>query len=109
MKNLLNVMFIVFSLFLTSQSLIAQERAEDRAKMQVAELSDALELNGEQQRALFRAFVKKEAAYSKQITGYDLSDTEVIKAKKEIDDTLLKEIKEVLTAEQFKKYQNKKE
>lgn len=104
MKKLIALLVVVFALALSTQDANAQQRPEDAAKIQVAALSETLELNGDDQRALFRVFVKKEAAYSKQVVGKDLSNPTVAAAKKDIDATFEKELKATLTPEQYKKY-----
>lgn len=104
MKKLLSILVVVFALAISTQDANAQQRPEEVAKSQVAALSETLELSGEDQRALFRIFVKKEAAYARQVTGQDLSNPTVASAKNEIDATFEKELKAALTPEQFKKY-----
>lgn len=104
MKKLITLMVVVFALAFSTQDANAQQRPEDAAKIQVAALSETLELNGDDQRALFRVFVKKEAAYARQVTGQDLSNPTVAAAKKDIDATFEKELKAALTPEQYKKY-----
>lgn len=105
MKNLISLLLVIFALAFSTQDANAQQRPEDAAKAQIAALSQTLELSGDDQRALFRVFVKKEAAYSKQVAGKDLSNPTVAAAKKEIDATFEEELKTVLSPEQFKKYQ----
>lgn len=104
MKKLIALIAVLFAIAFNAQEVNAQQKPEDIAKMKTAELSEVLELNGDQQRALWRALVKKESAYAKQITGQDLSNATVAAAKKEIDATLEKELKTFLTPEQFKLY-----
>lgn len=88
----------------TIQTAVAQAKPEEIAKAKVAEMSTALDLTGDQQRALFRSFVMKEADYAKQINGKDLNNAEVANAKKAIDTRLDAEVKKVLTAEQYAQY-----
>ncbi|NCT17476.1 MAG: hypothetical protein COZ75_07670 [Flavobacteriaceae bacterium CG_4_8_14_3_um_filter_34_10] len=109
MKKIITLGFFAIALFFSTQTISAQERVEDIAKLQVAKLSEAVQLTGEQQRTLFRVFVAKESGYAKQIKGKDLNNTDVAKAKTAIDATFEKELKAVLTAEQFKKYQDIKQ
>ncbi|GGD86872.1 hypothetical protein [Planktosalinus lacus] len=104
MKKFLTLMVFMLAIGFSSQDALAQQRPEDTAKMKVAEITETLNLNGEQQRALFRVFVKKEAAYDKQVAGKDLNNASVLAAKKEIDATFEKELKATLTAEQYQKY-----
>lgn len=109
MKKIITLGFFAIALFFSTQSIYAQERVEDVAKLQVAKLSEAVQLTGEQQRTLFRVFVAKESGYAKQIKGKDLNNADVAKAKTTIDTNFEKELKAVLTAEQFKKYQDIKQ
>lgn len=104
MKKFLGLMAIIFTLTFNIQDTNAQQRPEEIAKNKVAEVSRVLELTGEQQRALWRVFVKKESAYAKQVAGNNLSNASVAAAKKDIDATFEKELQEVLTPEQYKKY-----
>lgn len=106
MKKFLSLIVMIFALAFNTQDANAQERPEEIAKNKVAEISQALELTGEQQRALWRVFVKKESAYAKQIKGNDLSNPAVAAAKKDIDATFDKDLQEALTPEQYKKYKS---
>ena len=93
MKNLITLVLIACAFTFTVQDANAQQRPEEVAKIKVAELSQTLELNGEQQRSLWRVLVKKESAISK--AG---------ESTQEIEATFDKEIKEILTPEQYKRY-----
>lgn len=104
MKRLIAILVVLFAVAFSTQDANAQQRPEDVAKIQIAAISETLELNGEEQRTLFRVFVKKEAAYARQVTGQDLSNPSVAAAKKDIDATFEKELKAALTPEQYKMY-----
>lgn len=104
MKKLIPLLLIAFAFIFSAQDVNAQQRPEEIAKLKVAELSQNLDLSGEQQRSLWRVLVKKEAAYAKQVAGQDLNSATVANSKKEIEATFDKEIKEILTPEQYKKY-----
>lgn len=104
MKKIITLIVLVFAIAFHSHEAQAQQKPEDIAKMKVAELNETLELTGDQQRAMWRAFVKKESAYARQVTGQDLSNPAVANAKKEIDTTLDKEVKAILTPEQYRLY-----
>lgn len=104
MKKFIALIVVLFALAFNAQDAIAQQKPEEIAKLKVAELSETLELTGDQQRALWRAFVKKESAYARQVAGQDLSSAAVANAKKEIDATLDKEVKAVLTPQQYQQY-----
>lgn len=106
MKKFLSLMVVIFALAFNIQDTNAQQRPEEVAKKKVAEISQTLELTGEQQRTLWRALVKKESAYAKQIHNNDLSNPAVAAAKKDIDATYDKDLKEILTPEQYKKYKS---
>ncbi len=112
MKNLLSVIAFAFVMMLSTQTISAQElkqdqtRAEVVAKGQVAELSKQLDLTGEQQRTLYRAFVTKEVNYRKLVNGKDIKNTQVAADKKKTDDVFMTAMKATLTDEQYKKWLN---
>jgi len=93
MKKLITLLLIAFAFTFSIQDANAQQRPEEVAKLKVAELSQSLDLTGDQQRSLWRVLVKKESAIAK--AG---------ESTKEIEATFDKEIKEVLTPEQYQKY-----
>lgn len=95
MKKLMTVIAFAFAMLVGIQSVSAQQKPEEIAKAKVAELSTQLDLTGDQQRALFRIYVKNEAAKAKNASEADL------KAMQAVFD---KELKAELTAEQHKKY-----
>lgn len=96
MKKFVSILAVTFLMLLGSSSVFAQQKPEEIAKVKVAELSEKLELTGDQQRTLFRVFVKKEAAYAKS----SISEAD----KKAVDETFEKELKAALTADQYKQY-----
>lgn len=93
MKKIITLLLVVCAFTFTVQDTNAQQRPEEVAKIKVAELSQILDLSGEQQRSLWRVLVKKESAISKE--G---------KSTQDIVTTFDNEIKEVLTPEQYTKY-----
>ncbi|MEX0995503.1 MAG: hypothetical protein WDZ45_00480 [Flavobacteriaceae bacterium] len=93
MKKLITLLLIAFAFTFSVQDANAQQRPEEVAKLKVAELSQTLDLTGDQQRSLWRVMVKKESALAK--AG---------ESTQEIEATFDKEIKEILTPEQYKKY-----
>lgn len=95
MKKITVLLVLVFALFVGAQAVSAQQKPEEIAKAKVAELSTQLDLTGEQQRALFRVFVKNEAAKAKNASQIDL---------KAMQSVFEKELKAELTDEQHKKY-----
>jgi hypothetical protein len=104
MKKLITLIAVLFAFVFNAHDANAQQKPEEIAKLKTAELSEILELNGDQQQAMWRALVKMESAYAKQVTGKDLSNPTVAAAKKEIDATLAERVKAILTPEQYKLY-----
>lgn len=110
MKNLLSVLAIsCVMLFgmgnVTAQDLTQnQDRPEVIAKTKVADLSPKLDLTGEQQRSLFRAYTAYESNFKKHVAGKNISDPTVQANKKKFDDVLKDAVKSSLTADQFKKW-----
>ena len=110
MKNLIKIVAFAFIMVLGVNSASAQGLSQDGArpevvaKKQTSELSQALDLNGDQQRAVFRALVSKEVGYKKQVNGKDLNNASVKAEKQKIDASLKASMKKALTAEQYKKW-----
>tara|TARA_R110000772_G_scaffold58927_12_gene133561 strand:+ start:147 stop:497 length:351 start_codon:yes stop_codon:yes gene_type:complete len=107
MKNVITVIAFTFVMLFGIDSAVAQDLAQNAnrpeviAKTKTADLSQTLQLNGDQQRSVFRALVANEVSYSKHIKGKNLSDAKVSADKKKIDDALMTSMKKTLTAEQF--------
>ncbi|MDN3724739.1 hypothetical protein QRD02_10115 [Aequorivita sp. SDUM287046] len=99
MKNVLTVFAFVAALFMGVQSSSAQELSQDKtrpeviAKAETAQLTDALGLNGDQSRAVFRALVAKQVGYQKN------ADNPA--EKKKLDDQLQASMKKTLSADQY--------
>lgn len=90
----------------TAQSLSQDgDRPEVIAKAKVSQISEALALNDNQERALFRAYVQKEVKYKKGIAGKDLKNDATKAEIKKYDDELAAAVKKILSAEQYKKWQ----
>jgi hypothetical protein len=106
MKNLIKIVAFAFVMVLGLHSAEAQdaERPEVVAKQITAELSETLNLNGDQQRSVFRAMVAKEVNYRKHVDGKDASNAQVIADKKKHDDVLTTSMKRILTDAQYKKW-----
>jgi len=110
MKNLLTIVAFAFIMLLGVNSAGAQtlkqdaDRPEVVAKQKTADLSETLNLNGDQQRSVFRAMVANEVNYRKHINGKDMNNAKVIADKKKFDDVLTTSMKKVLTADQYKKW-----
>lgn len=90
---------------------ISNDRPEDIAKTKVSMIHDQLDLSGDQQRALFRAYVKREVDYKKFIANKDTNSPAVLQQKTKLNNDLEKAVKKELTAEQFtqweKEFKNK--
>ncbi len=110
MKNLLKVVAVAFVMLFGISTMNAQGLTQDQdrpevvAKKMADHYSKQLGLNGDQQRALFRAYTAKEAAYRKHVTGKDLTDPTVTANKKKYDKALYASVKKALTDEQYKKW-----
>lgn len=113
MKNILNL--VVLSIFLitgmqvsNAQGLpISNDRPEAIAKKKVAMIYEVIELSGEQERALFRAYVKREVGIKKHVAGKDGNDPVVQQQKNVIDNELTNTVQKELTSEQFEKWKEK--
>lgn len=106
MKSIIRI-FAIGIIFFGAPTLMAQSLSQDAdkpeniAERKIAELDKTLDLTGDQERALFRAYVSKEVNYKKYVNGNDAADAEV-KANKSKFDSLLKEaVQKTLTKEQF--------
>lgn len=112
MKNVITVIAFALVMLLGIDSAVAQDLAQNAnrpeviAKTKTAELSETLQLNGDQQRSVFRALVANEVSYKKNISGKNPTDTQVIADKKKFDDALMTSMKNTLTAEQFEKWKS---
>ncbi len=107
MKNLLTIIAFAFVMLFGVQNTSAQnltqnqDRPEVVAKAQAAKLTKELNLNGDQQRTIFRALVIKESNYRKQVNGKDLNNDNVATAKKKIDATFNDVLMKNLSKEQY--------
>lgn len=107
MKNILTVLAFAASMFFGAQSVSAQSLSQDNtrpeviAKEETRVITDQLSLNGDQQRAVFRALVAKEVNYQKNVTGKDLSNEAVQADKKKYDVELQGTMKKILTDAQY--------
>jgi hypothetical protein len=102
MKNILTVFAFAVTLLMGVQTTSAQQLSQDNsrpeviAKTETAQLTEALGLNGDQGRAIFRALVAKEVGYQKS------ADDNV--SKKKFDDQLKEAMKKTLNDEQYAKW-----
>src|SRR5690625_1945177 len=107
MKKLLYIVTLSFSLLLISTVVQAQgltvsgDRPEDIAKAKVSMIHDQLDLSGDQQRALFRAYVKRELGIKKHVSDKDNGSQTILQLKSKLEQDLEKAVKKELTAEQF--------
>ncbi|GEQ85532.1 hypothetical protein ULMS_10400 [Patiriisocius marinistellae] len=111
MKNLFKVIAVAALFIFGAQNAQAQslsttqdDRPEVVAKTKTSNLNDALQLTGDQQRAVFRAFTANEVSMRKSVSGKDMNNAEVKVKKTELDKTLNDAMKKTLTAEQYTKY-----
>jgi len=110
MKNLLSIIAFVFVITLSSQSINAQSLSQDKdkvevvAKSQVVDLAKKLNLNDDQQRTLYRAFVSREVNYRKLVNGQDPKNEKVIANKNKIDVTFDSSMKKTLTEKQYSEW-----
>jgi len=110
MKNLFKVITVSFVMLLGVGTMNAQglkqnqDKPEVIAKAESAELGKELALNGDQQRAVFRALVSKESNYKKQVNGKDMRNAAVRASKQKIDQTLEAAMKKTLNADQYTKW-----
>lgn len=110
MRNIIKITAIGIFLFIGSVNVqaqglsVADNRPEVIAKKQVSMISEQIELSGDQQRTLFRAYVKKEVGYKKYITGKPSNDAEALKQKKLLDQELEATVKKELSSDQFEKW-----
>lgn len=109
MKKVINILSIVFFLFLGSTMVQAQglavpvDRSETVAKEMISLIQEKIELSGDQQRALFRAYVKREVGLRKYAGD---NSPEVIQQKEKLNTDLEKAVKKELTTEQFSQWKN---
>lgn len=110
MKNLIKIVAIAVLMIAGVGSAQAQslkqnaDRPEVIAKQQVEILSQQLGLNGDQQRAIFRALASKESNYQKYVNGKDLNDAKVKADKKRTDETLDAAMKKALSKDQYQQW-----
>lgn len=109
MKNLFSIIAFAFVMMLSVQNVSAQsvsqnqDRPEVIAKTQLLDLSNQLELTGEQNRTLYRALVTKEVSLRK--SGLDENKVTMTADKKKANEVFFSQMKKTLTPEQFKKWE----
>ena len=108
MKNLFSIIAFAFVIMLSVQSVSAQsisqnqDRPEVIAKTQLLDLSNQLELTGEQNRTLYRALVTQEVSLRKSEENKSTMEAD----KKKANDVFYAQMKKTLTPEQFKKWES---
>ena len=113
MKKLLNAVALCFFLFLgaigaQAQGLtVSDKRPENIAKEKVSMIHDQLDLSGDQQRALFRAYVKREVGVKKYIAEKDTNNPAVQQQKSRLNKELEIAVEKELNAEQFAQWKEK--
>ena len=109
MKKLLTLCFFAVALLLGTQSITAQnlsESPEAVAKEKTHRLSQEIGLNGDQQRAIWRAFLSREKA-KLEIARGTFSDEEVNNINKKVDDNFHVVMQENLSEEQYSKFKQR--
>ncbi len=115
MKNLFKIITFSFVMLLGMGTMSAQTLKQNQyspeviAKKNTEKLNEALNLSGDQQRAVYRALVVKESNYSKDVNGKDVKSPAVAAAKQKHDEVFEISMKKALTDEQYKKWQSMKE
>jgi len=110
MKNLLSIIAFAFVMMLSTQSVVAQnlsqnqDRPEVAAKAELQELTNQLNLSGDQGRTLYRAIVTKEVSYRKSAEANGANSAQLAKDQKKADEIFYAEMKKVLKEDQFKKW-----
>lgn len=110
MKRLLSITLIACGFVLgmgsvNAQNLSAQdERPEVIAKSIVADLDSKLDLNGDQERALFRAYTAHQSNMKKHVTGKNSADPAVQKQKQKFDEVLKISVQKALNDAQYKQW-----
>ncbi|MAP80099.1 MAG: hypothetical protein CL526_03315 [Aequorivita sp.] len=110
MKKLLTVFAFAVTMLMGVQTASAQQLSQDSdrpeviAKTETAKITEALNLNGDQSRAIFRALVAKEVSYQKHVQGKNANSATVKANKEKFDATLKEAMKKTLTAEQYDKW-----
>lgn len=110
MKKILSTLALGFFLLLGTTVVQAQglavsnDRPEAIAKEKVSKIYEQIELTGDQQRALFRAYVKREVGIKKHVEGKDTSSAAVKQQVTLLDNDLVTAVKKELTPEQFQQW-----
>lgn len=107
MKNILTVFAFVASVLMGVQTVSAQSLKQDEnrpeviAKEEAHDLTQSLDLNGDQTRAVFRALVTHKVDIRKNVAGKDLNTSSVQAEKQKIDTRLKGTMEKILNKEQY--------
>lgn len=110
MKKILSTVALGFFLLLGTTVVQAQgltvsnDRPEAIAKELVSKISEKMDLTGDQERALFRAYVKREVGIKKHVADKDISSPAVKQQVTLLDNDLVTAVKKELTPEQFQEW-----
>ena len=110
MKNLFSIIAFAFVMMLSVSNVTAQsvsqnqDRPEVVAKTQLLELTNQLELNGDQNRTLYRALVTQEVSLRK--SDLDENKATSVADKKKANEVFYNQMKKTLTPAQFKKWES---
>lgn len=107
MKKLITICAFIFAFSLTTTT-NAQEKLkspEAIAKEQVNAMTQQLNLNGDQQRALWKALVTKQSSVNEAIQNKgNLSEAELKKMNMKINAQLDNSMSKILSKDQYKQY-----
>tara|TARA_B100000929_G_C15259886_1_gene336332 strand:+ start:181 stop:552 length:372 start_codon:yes stop_codon:yes gene_type:complete len=110
MKKIITLFALTVSLFLTSESLSAQNsqlnqaEIEDKAKKEMISLDEELDLTTEQKQFVFKHYYSYFTNYNKHL-NQKIKDADYKKNKMKFDQTLVAQMKKILNEEQFAKFE----
>ncbi|MEO2059934.1 MULTISPECIES: hypothetical protein [Mesonia] len=110
MKKIITLFALTVSLFLTSESLSAQNsqlnqaEIEDKAKKEMISLDEELDLTTEQKQFVFKHYYSYFTNYNKHL-NQKIKDEDYKKNKIKFDQTLVAQMKKILNEEQFAKFE----
>ena len=104
----LGILLFLGSVVVHAQGLtVSDKRPENIAKEKISMIQKEIELSGDQQRALFRAYVKREVGIKKHIADKDPKSPAVQQQKSILNNELEKAVEKELTVEQFAQWKQK--
>ena len=110
MKKIITLFALMVSLFLTSESLSAQnstmthEDIAKEAKQKMMKLDEKLNLTDEQEQAVYKQYYSHILNYDKHIEGQEVT-AELKNNQAKFDQTLMKTMKKILTEDQYTRYE----